>query len=156
MRFKVSSLYTMSASVLRRSARIASMNPPPHADQSVRAVTQEMNTITADAFKMVHLLRDIIKERGEPDELTAEALVWITQVSWAIEDCHEFKTRQLAENCDDSVLRSIPPFVGLLRTLISEINALIELFRPYPLISRSLILSTINFIASIKSSFYEI
>jgi hypothetical protein len=140
---------------VRRSARIASMNPP-HADHSVRVVTQEMNAITADAFKTVRLLRDIIKERGEPDEITADALVWITQVSWAIEDCHEFKTRQLTENCDDSVLRSIPPFVGLLRHLTSEINALIEHFRPYPLIPRSLILSATTFIASIKSSFYQI
>lgn len=120
------------------------------------AVLQEMNAVTADSFKMIRLLHDIVKERADPDEITAEALVWLKRLSWAVEDCHEFKTRQLIENDDDDVLLSIPPFLGLLRTLTAEINEAIEYFRMHPHISRSLVLHATTIGSSIRASFYHI
>jgi len=153
---------------VRRSTRIATMNAS-HAvfnasiahDVSAaptvsNAVLQEMNAVTADTFKMIRLLHDTVKERADPDDITAEALVWLKRLSWAVEDCHEFKTRQLTENYDEDVLLSVPPFLGLLRALTAEINEAIAYFRMHPHLSRSLVLHATTIGSSIRASFYHI
>ena len=151
---------------VRRSTRIATMNASHavfnapqavfNASHDVSAVVQEMNAVAADTFKMVRLLHDIVKERADPDEITAEALVWLTRLTWAVEDCREFKMRQLMENYDEDVAQSIPPFLGLLRALTAEINEAIAYFRMHPHISRSLVLHATTIGSSIRASFYHI
>ena len=151
---------------IRRSTRIATMNASHavfnapqavfNAPHDVSPVVQEMNAIAADTFKMVRLLHDIVKERADPDEITAEALVWLTRLTWAVEDCREFKMRQLMENYDEDVAQSIPPFLGLLRALTAEINEAIAYFRMHPHISRSLVLHATTIGSSIRASFYHI
>ena len=113
---------------------------------------QKMNMITADTFKTIHQLHDIIKERGQPDEITADALVWITRLSWAVEDCYEDTTKQLIDNCDDAVQKS---FLQLLHTLLAEINTIIQRCQSHRHIPRSLILGATTRIASIHLSFYH-
>lgn len=149
---------------VRRSTRIAtmnasmnaSMNSSPAAPTVSNEVLQEMNAVTADTFKMIRLLHDTVKERADPDDITAEALVWLKRLSWAVEDCHEFKTRQLTENYDEDVLLSVPPFLGLLRALAAEINEAIAYFRMHPHLSRSLVLHATTIGSSIRASFYHI
>jgi hypothetical protein len=152
---------------VRRSTRIATMNASMNASMNSspavptvsavpHAVLQEMNAVTADTFKMIRLLHDTVKERADPDDITAEALVWLKRLSWAVEDCHEFKTRQLTENYDEDVLLSVPPFLGLLRTLAAEINEAIAYFRMHPHLSRSLVLHATTIGSSIRASFYHI
>jgi len=149
---------------VRRSTRIATMNASLNASiahdvsavPAVSPVVQEMNAVTADTFKMIRLLHDTVKERADPDDITAEALVWLKRLSWAVEDCHEFKTRQLTENYDDDVLLSVPPFLGLLRALTAEINEAIAYFRMHPHLSRSLVLHATTIGSSIRASFYHI
>jgi hypothetical protein len=156
---------------VRRSTRIATMNAshavfnasmnsspaaPTVSNEVPHAVLQEMNAVTADTFKMIRLLHDTVKERADPDDITAEALVWLKRLSWAVEDCHEFKTRQLTENYDEDVLLSVPPFLGLLRTLAAEINEAIAYFRMHPHLSRSLVLHATTIGSSIRASFYHI
>jgi hypothetical protein len=152
---------------VRRSTRIATMNASMNASMNSshdvsaaptvsNAVLQEMNAVTADTFKMIRLLHDTVKERADPDDITAEALVWLKRLSWAVEDCHEFKTRQLTENYDEDVLLSVPPFLGLLRALTAEINEAIAYFRMHPHLSRSLVLHATTIGSSIRASFYHI
>ena len=156
----------MAAITPRRSTRIATMNAShavfnaphnaPHGVSAASPVVQEMNAVAADTFKMVRLLHDIVKERADPDEITAEALVWLTRLTWAVEDCREFKMRQLMENYDEDVAQSIPPVLGLLRALTAEINEAIAYFRMHPHISRSLVLHATTIGSSIRASFYHI
>ena len=100
----------------------------------------------------------VIIEQAEKvaNEITAEALVWLTRLTWAVEDCREFKMRQLMENYDEDVAQSIPPFLGLLRALTAEINEAIAYFRMHPHISRSLVLHATTIGSSIRASFYHI
>ena len=149
----------------RRSARIASMTtptkssaplvcPPAPKKVAVRADAQSLvaalDTAAPDADYAIRNTILFLKVRADPDELTAEAISWLTRVCWAIEDCYEYKKRQLTFNCDKSVTDSIPLVLERFRTLTAETRKLDEQFRLHERIPRSLVKFTCSFGADIK------
>jgi len=151
----------------RRSARIASMTtpikpsapkvcPPAPKKESVPSSTlaqsliNELNAASTEAIYAIKYTRHFLKACAYPDELTAEAIVWLTRLCWAIEDCYEYKKRQLTVNCDNDVMDSIPLVLERFRTLTVETRKLDEQFRPHFRIPRSLVKFTCSFGADIK------
>ena len=150
----------------RRSIRIASMTtptksstplmcPPAPKKETVRSdlaqsLVAALDTAAPDADYAIRNTILFLKVRADPDELTAEAISWLTRVCWAIEDCYEYKKRQLTVNCDDDVMDSIPLVLQHFRTLADESRKLDERFRQHECIPRSLVKFTCSFGADIK------
>lgn len=154
-----------SMSTPRRSARIASMTtptkssaplvcPPAPKKEAVRADAQSLlaalDTVAPEADYAIRHTILFLSACADPDELTAEAISWLTRVCWAIEDCHEYKKRQLTVNCDQNVMDSIPLVLQYCRTLTTETRKLHERFRQYERIPRSLVKFACSFGADIK------
>ena len=150
----------------RRSARIASMTtptkspapkvcPPAPKKGAVRSnpaqsLLAALDTATPEANYAIRNTILFLKATALPDELTAEAISWLTRVCWAIEDCYEYKKRQLTVNCDDAVMDSIPLVLQHFRTLTVETRKLNERFRQHARIPRSLVKFACSFGADIK------
>jgi hypothetical protein len=150
----------------RRSARIASMTtptkssaplvcPPAPKKEAVHSALAQSLVAALDAAapEADYAVRNTIlflKACADPDELTAEAISWLTRVCWAIEDCYEYKKRQLTVNCDNDVTDSIPLVLDRLRTLTAESRQLNERFRQHAHIPRSLVKFACSFGADIK------
>jgi len=99
--------------------------PAPKKEPAVRADAQSLlaalDTAAPDADYAIRNTILFLKVRADPaDELTAEAISWLTRVCWAIEDCYEYKKRQLTVNCDNDVMDSIPLVLERFRTLADE------------------------------------
>ena len=154
----------MSASMYpRRSARIASMSNKTVSMETVSTVSDrslslqgELNDAAAEAFHAIRLISDILKVRAAPDESTTNAIVWLTRLSWAIEDCHEYKTRQLTTNCDETVMDSIPNVLHHLRSLTTGATCMMECFKQQCFIPRSFVIDACEFGSSIKDALYII
>ena len=159
----------MSASMYpRRSARIASMTNETvsmenDSMETVSAVSDrslslqgELDTTATEAFHAIRLISDILKVRAAPDETTANAIVWLTRLSWAIEDCREYKTRQLATNCDETVMDSIPKVLDHIRSLTTHATCMMERFKQQATIPHSLVVVACELGASIKDALYII
>jgi hypothetical protein len=116
----------------------------------------ELDAAAAEAFHAIRLVSDILKVRAAPDELTASAIVWLTRLSWAIEDCHEYKTRQLTINCDETVMDSIPKVLDHLRSLTTGATCMLERLKQKCFIPRSFVVVTCELGASIKDALYII
>lgn len=157
----------------RRSARIASMSTPTKAPAprvcppapkkeivstmaSSKALLDELNTVAAETMHAIRSMNDRLKTRASPDELTAEAITWLTRLSWAVEDCYEYKTRQLTVNCDETVTDSLPIVFQHFRALTAEANAMNERFHQQYTIPRSLVNVVCTLGASIKDALYII
>ena len=157
----------------RRSARIASMTTPtkapapkvcPPAPKKELAVSMfptqslinELNAASTEAIYAIKYTRHFLKVCAYADELTAEAIVWLTRVCWAIEDCYEYKKRQLTVNCDKNVVDSIPLVLQHFHTLTVETRKLDERFRQHERIPRSLVKFTCSFGADIKEALRHI
>jgi hypothetical protein len=121
-----------------------------------QALLDELNTITAETVDIIHSMSAHLEVRGEPDELTAEALTWLTRLSWAVEDCYEYKTRQLTANCDETVTDSMPLVFQHFRTLTVEGAAMNERIKQYFTVPRSIMRIICTFGASIKDALYII
>ena len=150
----------------RRSARIASMTTPtkssaplvcPPAPKKVavrsdpaQSLLAALDTAAPEADYAVRNTILFLKTCADPDELTAEAISWLTRMCWAIEDCYEYKKRQLTVNCDNDVMDSIPLVLERLRTLTTESKQLNERFRQHAHIPRSLVKFACSFGADIK------
>ena len=152
----------------RRSARIASMTTPtkqvvlkvcPPAPKKepassfalAQSLLAALDTAAPDADYAIRNTILFLKVRADPsDELTAEAISWLTRVCWAIEDCYEYKKRQLTVNCDNDVMDSIPLVLERFRTLADESRKLDERFRQHACIPRSLVKFACSFGADIK------
>jgi hypothetical protein len=130
--------------------------PPAPKKESVPSSTlaqsliNELNAASTEAIYAIKYTRHFLKACAYPDELTAEAIVWLTRLCWAIEDCYEYKKRQLTVNCDKDVMDSIPLVLQHFRTLTVETRKLDEQFRPHFRIPRSLVKFTCSFGADIK------
>jgi len=155
---------------LRRSARIASMSTPTKAPAprvcppapkkavmaSPKALLDELDMVTAHAINAIRSMSDHLKARGEPDELTAEAITWLTCLSWAVEDCYEYKTRQLTVNCDETVTNSLPIVFQHFRALTAEAAAMNERIQQHQTVPRSLMRAVCSFGSTIKDALYII
>jgi hypothetical protein len=152
----------MSASMYpRRSARIASMTSESDSVETVSAVSAlslqgKLDAYAAEAFHAIRLVSDILKVRAAPDETTANAIVWLTRLSWAIEDCREYKTRQLATNCDETVMDSIPKVLDHLRSLTTDATCMMERFKQHATIPHVCVMVACELGASIKDALYII
>jgi len=151
----------------RRSARIAAMSKTPSVvsvskesarSEMVNALILDLGMVAVKTFQSIRALRDNLKQRADPNqtELTAEAMTWLTRLSWAIEDCYEYKVRQLTVNCDDTVIQSIPAVLELLRTLASDSESLHMLFLERHVIPRSLVDLSRTFGTAIKDKLYKL
>ena len=154
----------------RRSARVASMITPTKAPAplvcppapkkevvaSSRALMDELNTVTAHAMHAIRSMSDHLKVRGEPDELTAEALTWLTRLSWAVEDCYEYKMRQLTANCDERVTNSLPIVFEHFRALTADAAAINERIQQHQTVPRSIMRIVCAFGTTIKDALYII
>jgi hypothetical protein len=160
----------------RRSARIASMSTPTKApaprvcppapkkevvpkmasSEQRQALLDELNTITAETVISIRYMSDSLKARASHDELTVEAITWLTRLSWAVEDCYEYKTRQLTANCDETVTNSMPLVFQHFRTLTAEAAAINERLQQQYTIPRFLVFVISTFGASIKDALYII
>ena len=142
----------------RRSTRIASMiSESDRARAHIKtSLMNELDAVANEAFHAVRYTRQFLKACAYPDEATIEAIVWFTRLSWAIQDCNEYKTRQLFTNCDDTVLDSIPIVIQYLRTLTAETRKIDERFRPYERIPRTLVDLARTFASEIKDKLYHI
>ena len=130
-------------STIRRSARIAHI---PHQAQL------QINAAAKEAFHITCLMRDIVKKHANPDELTIETIVWLTRLSWAIEDCREYKTRQLSKNCDQTVLASIPNVIHQFRTLTTDGTRIVN--NIFHSITPELVAEIRSFGSSVKDALY--
>ena len=157
----------------RRSARIAVMNAPstpvkasqlrecPPAPVKVertaelRAMMDEIVQATVLTFQAIRRIRDIVKERANPDEYTAAALASLTCASWAVEDAFELKMRQPILNGDEIALRSVPNFIALLRAVTLEANKDADVFEQYHILPRSLTIAAQTIGTTIISAFYS-
>lgn len=95
-------------------------------------------------------MRRFLKTRARPEKATAEAIAWLTRLSWTIQDCNEYKKRQLLINYDSKVIDSIPIVLQHLRTLTTEARMMNEYFRQYDCIPRTLVELTCTFGSLIK------
>ena len=121
-----------------------------------QALLDELDTITAETVRSIRSMSDRLKTHAEPDELTAEAITWLTRLSWAVEDCYEYKTRQLTANCDETVTDSMPLVFQHFRTLTAEASALNVHIQQYHTIPRSIVHIMCAFGAPIKDALYII
>jgi len=160
----------------RRSARIASMSTPTKAPAPLvcppapkkeiapnmassaykQALMDELVTITAETVDTIRSMSAHLEVRGEPDELTAEAITWLTRLVWAVEDCYEYKMRQLTANCDERVTDSLPIVFQHFRTLTVEGAAMNERIKQHFTVPRSIMRIICAFGSTIKDALYII
>lgn len=169
-----------SMSTLRRSVRIASMSnvspmtdnatmtdeptmfpPSPSKELANRlerklSLMNELKTAAFQTTSSIQYMRNNLKTRASCEEPTAEAIVWLTRLSWAVQDCHEYKMRQLFTNCDDTVMDSIPTVIQHFHKLMEEAELMNERFRQHVVIPRDLVAEVCSFGINVKDAFYHI
>lgn len=114
------------------------------------SLIDEMYAISTDAVYAIQCMRRFLKTRALPEEATTEAIAWLTRLSWTIQDCNEYKKRQLLINYDSKVIDSIPIVLQHLRNLTTEARMMNEYFRQYDCIPRTLVELTCTFGSLIK------
>lgn len=143
----------------RRSARIASMTksaaPTTSRVDRKMSLMEELGAASTEAIYAIRYTRHFLKACAYPDEETAEAIVWLNRLCWAVQDCHEYKLRQLVDNCDDTVIDSIPVVLQHIRTLTAEARKMDEVFRQHERIPRSLVKAVCSFGVDIKDALYH-
>jgi len=133
----------------RRSARVAPMNIP--LINFEERLQHGKNTV----FTALAHLTSLVKQRGEPDGITAAALVWLTRLRWAVEDAYEFKTRQMAMNPAEEAQPMLGPFLTLLETLTTEIKQMIAILETHDATPPSLMAKVNEVGIHIQPQFYH-
>jgi hypothetical protein len=108
-----------------------------------------------NVFASLAHLNTLVKQRGEPDEITAAALVWLTRLRWAVEDAYEFKTRQMATNPAEEAQPMLGPFLTLLEALTTEIKQMIAILETHAAILPSLMAKVNEVGIHIQPQFYH-
>lgn len=143
----------------RRSARIASMTksavPNMTREDRKTSLMEELGAASTEAIYALRYTRHFLKACALPDGETAEAIVWLNRLCWAVQDCHEYKLRQLVDNCDDTVMDSIPVVLRHIRTLTAEARKMDEVFRQHERIPRALVKAVCSFGVDIKDALYH-
>ena len=141
---------------VRRSERLAQLwlaNHSPANSSTVDALN-EMYEVAMEAFTAVHRVHTLIKERATFEEKTQTAIASVIQVIWAIEDAHEFKTRQLMGDKGEQVLAGHAAFMEQLRTLTKEAEDMATIFSQHVTLSPSLLLTASNLGTDVVKTFY--
>jgi len=151
------------SSIVRRSARIAAkaraMAQPNSILRAVavkdpKSMFQDMDDAGARTSYTIRRMMCLLKERADPDELTADALVSLRRAIWAIEDAIELKMKQNILKGDMIAVESVPAIISLLVAVDEELNRDITVFSQYRHISRSLAIAAQTIGSTIISSFY--
>jgi hypothetical protein len=141
---------------VRRSERLAQLwlaNHPPANSSTVDALN-EMYEVAMEAFTAVRRVHTLINERGTSEEKTQTAIASVIQVIWAIEDAHEFKTRQLMGDKGEQVLAGHSAFMEQLRTLTKEAEDMAAVFSQHATLSPSLLSTASNLGTDVVKTFY--
>ena len=140
---------------VRRSERLAKYNEnhPPVSVSTVDAL-KEMYEVAMEAYTSVHRVHTLIKERATFEEESRTAIASVIQVSWAIEDAHEFKTRQMMGDKGEQALAGHSTFMEQLRTLTKEAEDMAAVFSQHQVLSSSLLLTALNLGLDVVRTFY--
>jgi hypothetical protein len=120
------------------------------------ALMNELDTAADHTMNSIRYMRDNLKARASCEETTIEAIVWLTRLSWAVQDCQEYKMRQLFTNCDDNVLDSIPTVIQHFHKLIENAELMNERFRQHVVVPNYLVAEVCSFGTTVKDAFYQI
>lgn len=126
---------------------------PPASTTTVDAL-KEMYEVAMEAYTAVHRIHTLIKERATFEEETRAAIASLIQVSWAIEDAHEFKTRQMMGDKGEQALAGHSAFMEDLRTLTKEADDIATVFSQHVTLSSSLVLSAMHLGTNAVKTFY--
>jgi hypothetical protein len=140
---------------VRRSERLAkyAAKHPPVSTSTVDAL-KEMYEVAMEAFTAVWRVHTLIKERATFEEESRTAIASVIQVSWAIEDAHEFKTRQLMGDKGGQVLAGHSVFMEQLRALTKEAEDMAAIFSQHVTLSSSLVSTASNLGTDVLKTFY--
>lgn len=140
---------------VRRSERLAKYTAkhPPASARTVDAL-KEMYEIAMEAYTAVRRVHTLLNERGTSGEETRDAIVSVIQVSCAIEDAHEFKTRQMMGDKGEQALAGHSAFMQDLRTLTKEAEDMAAVFSQHEVLSSSLLLTALNLGSDVVRTFY--
>ena len=140
-----------------RSERLVNTaNTPVNANANASAANalNEMYEVAMEAFTAVHHVHTLVKEHTISHEETRDAIASLMQVLWAIEDAHEFKTRQLMGDKVEQAMAGHSAFMKDLRTLTKEAEDIATVFSQHQVLSPSLIRSATNLGTDIVPTFY--
>ena len=126
---------------------------PPASTTTVDAL-KEMYEVAMEAFTAVHRIHTLIKERATFEEETRTTIASLRQVLWAIEDAHEFKTRQMMGDKGEQALAGHSAFMEDLRTLTKEAVEIATVFSQHMTLSPSLVLTASHLGTNIVPTFY--
>lgn len=140
---------------VRRSERLAkyAAKHPPVRTSTVDAL-KEMYEVAMEAYTAVYRVHTLIKERATFEEESRTAIASVIQVSWAIEDAHEFKTRQMMGDKGEQALTGHSAFMQDLRTLTKEAEDMAAVFSQHQVLSSSLLLTALNLGSDVVRTFY--
>lgn len=114
----------------------------------------EMYEVAMEAFTAVWRVQTLVKERAPSDEGTRAAIASLIQVSWAIEDAHEFKTRQLMGDKGEQALTGHNDFMEQLRILTKEAKDMAAVFSQHATFSPSLVRTALHLGTDAVKTFY--
>lgn len=124
------------------------------ANVSAANALNEMYEVAMEAYTVVHHVHTLIKEHTILHEETRDAIASLVQVLYAIEDAHEFKTRQLMGDKVEQAMAGHRAFMKDLRTLTKEAEDIVTVFSQHQVLSPSLLLSATNLGTDIVPTFY--
>ncbi len=141
---------------VRRSERLAkyAAKHPPASASTVDAL-KEMYEVAMEAYTAVWRVHTLVKERATSDEESRAAIASLIQVSWAVEDAHEFKTRQMMGDKGEQALAGHSVFMEQLRTLTKEAEDMDAVFSQHATLSPSLLLTATNLGTDVVKIFYS-
>jgi hypothetical protein len=125
-----------------------------NANVSTTNALNEMFDTAMEAYTVVHHVHTFVKEHTTSHEETRDAIASLMQVLYAIEDAHEFKTRQLMGDKVEQAMAGHRAFMKDLRTLTKEAEDIAAVFSQHQMLSPSLILSATNLGTDIVPTFY--
>jgi hypothetical protein len=141
---------------IRRSERLAKYvaKHPPVNTSTVDAL-KEMYEVAMEAYTAVWRVHTLVKERAPSDDGTRTAIASLIQVSWAIEDAHEFKTRQMMGDKGEQALTGHNDFMEQLRTLTKEAEDMDAVFSQHATLSPSLVRTALHLGTDAVKIFYS-
>lgn len=140
---------------VRRSERLAKyVAKHPPVSTSIVDALKEMYEVAMEAYTAVHRVHTLVKERATSDEGTRAAIASLMQVSWAIEDAHEFKTRQMMGDKGEQALTGHSAFMEQLRTFTKEADDMVAVFSQHAVLSPSLVRAAAHLGTDIVRIFY--
>jgi len=116
---------------------------------------REMDIAASASFGALNTLKEIIKERGEHDKYTADALDSLICAMWAMDDALELKMRAPIIHGDSVALASVPSFIDHLRWIETDCQNDAVYLRQFHVIPRSIMIAIQTKGNAIRTSLYS-